>query len=130
MTLSEVIEQYILWRQAHGAKFTTRAGILRRFLRYADGDLARDAVTTTQVLAVLAGNGPLTRHRENKYYALAGFWRYAISRGYATSLAATEQRTEIAAPELHRIFSHYELRRFLTRRPWRAAGAVRFSSTQ
>ena len=34
--------------------------------------------------AFLAGKGPLTRHRENKYHALAGFWRYAISRGYAT----------------------------------------------
>ena len=84
MTLREAIEQYILWRRAHGAKFTTGANLLRHFLRYADGDAACDAVTTAQVLAFLAGKGPLTRHRENKYYALAGFWRHAISRGHAT----------------------------------------------
>jgi hypothetical protein len=38
MTLREVIEQYILWRQAHGAKFMTGANLLRHFLGYADGD--------------------------------------------------------------------------------------------
>ena len=50
MMLREAIEQYILWRQAHGAKFTSNAGILRRFLKYADGNIGCDAVTKTQVL--------------------------------------------------------------------------------
>ena len=84
MTLREAIDQYILWRQAHGAKFTAGANLLRHFLGYADGDATCDAVTTTQVLAFLSGKGPLSRHRENKYYVLAGFWRYATSRGHAT----------------------------------------------
>ena len=43
-----------------------------------------DAVDQAAVLSFLAGNGPLTRYRANKYGALAGFYRYAISRGYAT----------------------------------------------
>ncbi len=75
MTLHETIEQYILWRQAHGAKFTTGRNLLLQFLGYADGNAACDEATTAQVLAFLAGKGPLTRHRENKYYALAGFLR-------------------------------------------------------
>ena len=33
MTLREAIEQYILWRQAHGAKFTTGANLLRQLPR-------------------------------------------------------------------------------------------------
>jgi hypothetical protein len=78
MTLREAIEQYVLWRRAHGAKFTTGANLLRQFLGHADGDAECDAVGTAQVLAFLAGVGPLTRHRENKYCALAGFWRHAI----------------------------------------------------
>ena len=86
--LREAIELYILWRQAHGAKFTSGANLLRRFLNYADGDAPCDAVTTAQVLAFLAGDGRPTRHRENKHYALAGFWRHAISRGHAVALAA------------------------------------------
>lgn len=111
MTLREAIERYILWRRAQGAKFTTGANLLRRFLRYADGDASCDAVTTSQVLSYLAGNRPLARHRENKYYALAGLWRHAISRGYATRspLPSNEPKSPARAPPY--IYSHDELRR-------------------
>ena len=111
MMLRDAIEQYILWRQAHGAKFTTGANLLRHFLGYAEGDAACDAVSTTQVLAFLAGKGPLTRHRENKYYALAGFWRHAISRGHASHspLPDNEPRSPVRAPPY--IYSRDELRR-------------------
>jgi site-specific recombinase XerD len=113
MTLRETIEQYILWRRAHGAKFTTGANLLRHFLRYADGDATCDVVTTTQVLAFLAGKGPLARHRENKYYALAGLWRHAISRGHATRspLPNSEPKSPPRTPPY--IYSHDELRRLL-----------------
>ena len=111
MMLREAIDQYIFWRQAHGAKFTTGANLLRRFLDHADGDAACDAVTTGQVLAFLAGKGPLTRHRENKYHALAGFWRHAISRGHATRspMPGNEPRSPVRAPPY--IYSRDELRR-------------------
>ena len=113
MTLREAIEQYVLWRQAHGAKFTTARNLLRQFLGHANGDAGCDAVTTAQVLAFLAGKGPLTRHRENKNYALAGFWRYAISRGYArcSPLPGDEPRSPLRAPPY--IYARDELRRFI-----------------
>ena len=75
MTLREVIERYILWRQAHGAKFATGTNLLCHFLGYADGDATCDAVTTTQVLAFCDQPWP------------------------RDALAVTEQRTEIAAPD-------------------------------
>ena len=111
MTLREAIEQYIVWRRAHGAKFTTGANLLRHFLGYADGDAACDLATTAQVLAFLAGTGPLTRHRENKHYALAGFWRHAISRGHAkhSPLPDNEPRSPVRAPPY--IYTREELRR-------------------
>ena len=113
MTLREAIERYILWRKAHGAKFTSGANLLRQLLRHADGDAECDAVSTAQVLAFLAGAGPLTRHRENKYYSLAGFWRHAISRGHATRspLPDNEPRSPVRAPPY--IYSRDELRRLL-----------------
>ena len=113
MTLREAIEQYIMWRRAHGAKFTTWADFLRQFLRYADADAPCDTVTTAQVLAFLAGDGRLTRTRENKYYALVGFWRYAISRGHASRspLPDNEPRSPVRAPPY--IYSRDELRRLL-----------------
>lgn len=68
-------------------------------------------MTTTQVLAFLAGKGPLARHRENKYYVLAGFWRYAISRGHATRspLPNSEPKSPPRTPPY--IYSRDELRR-------------------
>ena len=44
------------------------------------------------VITFLVGKGPLTRYRANKYSTLAGFYRYAISRGYAT-------RSPLPAPD-------------------------------
>ena len=113
MTLRDAIEQYIVWRRAHGAKFTTGANLLRSFLGHADGDAACDAVTTTHVVAFLSGNGPLTRHRENKYYVLAGFWRHAIGRGHASRspLPDNEPRSPLRPPPY--IYSRDELRRLL-----------------
>ncbi|WP_136661881.1 tyrosine-type recombinase/integrase [Nitratireductor sp. XY-223] len=111
MKLHEAIEQYVLWRQAHGAKFTTAQNLLRQFLRHADGDAECDAVTKAQVMAFLAGRGPVTRHRENKNYALAGFWRYAISRGYArcSPLPDNEPKSPLRAPPY--IYARDELQR-------------------
>ena len=54
MILREAIERYVLWRRAHGAKFTSGANLLHRFLDHADGDAPCDAVTRGQVLAYLA----------------------------------------------------------------------------
>ena len=111
MKLRDAIEHYVAWRQAHGVKFLTARNLLRQFLQHADGDAGCDAVTCAQVQAFLAGTGPVTRHRENKHYALAGFWRYAISRGYALSspLPESEQRPPLQAPP--HIYSRDQLQR-------------------
>ena len=111
MTLREAIDQYIEWRQAHGAKFKTGAAILHLFLKGINGEVDCDAVTNTQVCAFLAGKGPLTRHRANKYSALAGFYRYAISRGFVSRspLPDNEPKPPDSAPPY--VFSHDELRR-------------------
>ncbi|QBJ26505.1 tyrosine-type recombinase/integrase [Haematobacter massiliensis] len=111
MTLQTVIEQYILWRQSHGAKFTTTGNLLRQFLRHADGDAGCEAVTAEQIRSYLADSRPETRHRENKLYALAGFWRYAISRGHSTSMPLPDvARRSFPRPRPH-IYSQPELRR-------------------
>ena len=111
MTLREAIDRYIAWQRSHGAKFETSAYTLLRFAKGIDGEIACDAVTRSQVCTYLAGNGPLTRYRENKYCALAGFYRYAISRGYARSspLPDNEPKPPQSLPPY--IYSRDELRR-------------------
>lgn len=82
MMLRDAVNDYIAWRQAHGAKFDTGAYLLHRFLKHVGGSVGCDAVSQADVLDFLAGKGPLTRYRASKYGVLAGFYRYAISRSY------------------------------------------------
>ena len=113
MTLREAIDRYIEWQRSHGAKFESSAHTLLRFARGIDREIDCDQVTRSQVLAYLAGNGPLTRNRENKYSTLAGFYRYAISRGYASSSPLPSPDTEPKPPKSRPpyIYSGDELRR-------------------
>ena len=114
MTLREAIDRYIAWQRFHGAKFVTSAHVLSLFLKSAGEETACDAVTRSQVCTFLAGKGPLTRYRENKYGALAGFYRYAISRGYTfcSPLPDNEPKPPKSAPSY--IYSHDELRRLFS----------------
>ena len=114
MTLRDTIDAYIAWRRSHGARFITSAHMLHSFCQFVGGcGIGCDAVEKADVLRFLVGKGPLTRYRANKYGALAGFWRYAISRGHATRspLPAhdTEPRQPRSAPPY--VFSREELLR-------------------
>ena len=111
MTLAEVVDQYIAWRQARGAHFRSGASILHLYCRSVGGEVGCDAAGTEQARAFLAGNGFLTRYRANKRTVLVGFYRYAISRGHATHspLPADEPKEPPSAPAY--IYSRDELRR-------------------
>ena len=122
MILRDAIDAYIAWRQAHGARFITSARLLHGFCKHVGGNIDCEAVGEAHVLGFLAGNGSLTRYRANKYGALAGFYRYAISRGYAphSPLPAPdgEPRQPRSAPpyvysrdELQRLFAAIDISR-------------------
>ncbi len=113
MILQDAIDRYVAWRQAHGAKFDTSARVLHYFSRHVGENIDCGTVADEDVLSFLAGNSQLTRYRANKYSALTGFYRYAISRGYAeqSPLPASEDepRKPRSAPPY--VYSHDELRR-------------------
>ena len=111
MTLREAIDRYVAWRQAMGTRFVSGAAILRLYRRSVGSGIRCDDVTDEQARVFVAGNGPLTRYRANKHTVLAGFYRYAIGRGYAarSPLPENEPKAPPSAPP--HIYSHDELRR-------------------
>lgn len=113
MTIRDAIEQFIVWRQSLGAKFLTDSSILRHFLRGIDGDVGCDAITREQIRAFVSSNGPLTQTRARKYYALNGFYRYAISRGYASRWPLPDNEPKPPRPAPPYVYSRDEVRRLL-----------------
>ena len=130
MKLRKAIELYVAWRQSHGAHFETSACVLRQFGRTFPEQTGCDGVTRGETCRFLAGSGPLTRARANRYGALAGFYAYAISRGYAarTPLPAAEDEPRQPPPALPYVFSRAELERLFAcignsfRHGWRLDG--------
>ena len=113
MILRDAIDQYIAWRRAHGAELRAQIYHLKLFLKSVDGEVNCDAIATAQVRPFLAGKGPLTQYRSHKYSTLAGFYRYAISRGHATRspLPAPEDEPKPPTSAPRYVYSHDELRR-------------------
>ena len=113
MILRDAIDHYVAWRRAHGARFVTSARALYQFCKGVPDQVSCDAVTETEVRQFLDGTGPLTRWRAGKYGALAGFYRYAISRGYASRSPLPAADEEPREPESRPpyIYSREELQR-------------------
>ena len=76
MKLSEAVAGYVGHKQAMGMRFHTEARILRSFCR-TSGEVTMQEVTASEVLAFLAGTGPVTRFWERKHSVHAGSsgWR-------------------------------------------------------
>lgn len=110
MTLREAVDNYVAWRKTHGAKFRGGKNILSLFLKSISGEISCDSVTTEQICTFLAGDRPLTRYRYNKYVVLDGFYRYAMSRGYAacSPMPNNEPKRPTSAPPY--VYSQDELR--------------------
>lgn len=127
MTLREATDAYVAWRRAHGAKFVSSAWVLHQFCRHAGDGIDCGDVGRADVLGFLAGKGPLTRNRANRHSALAGFYRYAVSRGLVghspLPAAEDEPRQPQSAPP--HVYTREELQRLFG-----AAGSGRQGAVQ
>jgi integrase/recombinase XerD len=113
VNLQQLIERYIGYRQALGERFHSNAAILRAFGRII-GPLAEVGdVRAEQTSIFLAGTGPITGNWHNKYRALLGFYRYAISRDHATEIPLPVEVPKRSTQFVPYIYSREELRRLL-----------------
>ena len=122
MTLREAVDRYVVWQRDHGAKFQSSAGTLDTFCREIGEGKDCDTVEEDEIRRFLAGKRVLTRTRAVKYGTLAGFYSFALSRGYVSRIPMPPRGAEPRLPEIAPsfIFTHEELRRL-----FKAAGGGR-----
>jgi integrase/recombinase XerD len=93
MKLSTAIDNYVRVKQAIGQRFVSGAETLKGMRRHC-GDVHVDEVTVECIQAFLQSKRKPGRFRFVAYYAVAGFFRFAVARGYtAASPAPAHVRT-------------------------------------
>lgn len=113
MKLATIISAYITLKQSLGMRYKTNGSVLRAFCRFM-GDIDISDVHAERVQSFLVGKGPVTLMWFRKHYMLAGFYDFAIHRGYATSSPLPTMKPKRPEPFQPYIYSTEELRRLLT----------------
>lgn len=124
MTLPALVSLYISHKRALGHRFRTEDAVLRSFCRaVGEGPLAN--VEAGPVLAFLNGNGPVTAYWVKKYHVLSGLYRFALARGFVSSVPLPRSIPRLDTPAfVPYIYSREELKRLLDTVPAACAGRV------
>jgi integrase len=112
MNVSDAISLYLTHKRSLGHRFLTEGNVLRAF-RKAVSDRPMNGIEAADVLAFLDGDGgPVTEYWVKKYHVLAGFYRFALSRGLVTQAPLPRRIPLRTVPEfVPYVYSEDELRR-------------------
>lgn len=124
MKLSELVTEYVTYKQALGMRFNTEAHELAAFCRRIDGNTDVDSVAVDQVQAFLSGNNPLSSYSTRKKTVLCGLFRFALARGHATTSPLPRYSPKLPPPLTPYIYSHEELKRLLDVTPGACSSRV------
>lgn len=112
MKLSKIIGKYVIFKKSLGLQFRCEALRLKAFGRIA-GNINIEKVNPQSVLTFLVGRGLVTSSWFAKFQTLSGFYRFAISRGHATSSPLPKTRPKMPDPFIPYIFTIEEIRQLL-----------------
>jgi len=112
MTLTEVIDAYVLLQQSLGKRFESGRTLLRRFSRKM-GNPRIQEVETANVAAFLRGSGPLSATWGLRYRVLSRFYKFAISRGYVDCSPLPLSQPKLPPQQSPYVYSTDELRRLI-----------------
>ena len=113
MNLQRLIEQYISYQRSLGSSFISDAALLRAFGRTRGTRASVASVRVRHVDAFLGRARPVTRTWFTRLSCLRCLFRYAVSRGYATTIplpTVMPQRPPVFVPY---IYTQEEIRRLL-----------------
>ncbi len=111
MKLSELVAEYVSYKQALGMRFDTEAGVLAAFCRWIDGNIDVKSVTVEQVKYFLNGDKPFSSYSARKKTVLSGLFRFALARGYAATFPLPRYSPKLPPPLKPYIYSQEELQR-------------------
>jgi integrase/recombinase XerD len=112
MRLHDLVEAYIDYKHSLGMRYRSQVPVLRAYGR-AMGDIAVQEVKPECVLAFISGTGPLSARWLEYHRVLGGLYRYAISRGFATTSPLPTDTPKLPPPLTPYIYSVDELKRLL-----------------
>jgi len=112
MTALEVVDAYLASRRALGARLNSAGKMLRQFVRET-GNAPLSEVTPEMVAGFLRGRGALSATWTAKRGALAGLYRFAVARSYASASPLPEHPPKLPPPLTPYVYSTGELQRLL-----------------
>lgn len=113
MRLDAVIANYIAYRKTLGERFDTQAMWLKSFCRVIGDEAEATDILPEQINAFLNGTGGSTLTWHSRHDSLAGFYRYAISRGLVNTSPLPKVKPRITKDFVPYIYTHDELSRLL-----------------
>ncbi|MBB5420366.1 integrase/recombinase XerD [Paraburkholderia atlantica] len=112
MTSSEIVAANLIARRAQGVQLRSAARTLRQFVREID-NRPLDTATPQEVASFLQGHGSLSAAWRIRRSLLAGLYRFAMARGYASSSPLPELLPRFPPPLTPYVYSREELKRLL-----------------
>lgn len=111
MKLITLVEQYIEYRKSLGEKMQISEESLKLFCRVMGTNVSLSDISSNNVKDFLYNSETITTRWFSKYYALNGFYRYAISRGYVHNSPMPKIVPKRPSYCLPYIYTREELRR-------------------
>lgn len=129
MKLAAVIASYVSFKRSLGMHLRSEAATLRRFSKEM-GAIDISDVAPKAVRSFIFGKGPVTASCKQNLSVLSSFYRYALSRGFASSSPLPTRLPKIPPPGLPYIYTPRDLKRLLAttpslrtpKAPWRGCG--------
>ena len=112
MRLQDVVESYIKYKRSLGMRFRSQAAVLHAYCR-AMGNVEVTEVKPQSVHAFIAGDGPVTARWIENHRVLKGFYRYAISRGFARLAPLPMEIPRLSLQSTPYIYTVDELKRLI-----------------
>jgi integrase/recombinase XerD len=124
MKLIDAVNEYIAYKRGLGIRFNTDARILMALCRVMGTATRLESLNETKLNSFLVGARSPTVFRNREHYALVGFNRFVVGRGYSASLPLPKMPPTKTRTFVPYVLSREELRRLLDAIPRRRAGRL------